>query len=326
MNRIPPSPPPINPRPPAEQRPQWSVMIPVFNCARHLSETLTSVLTQDPGPDRMQIEVVDDASTDADVAALVAEIGRGRVQYVRQPANVGSLRTFETCLNRAQGHFVHLLHGDDRVHSGYYEAMTALFEQYPQAGAAFCRHEHVDESGRRVALEQAETTHDGVLPDWLTRIAIRQRIQYCSIAVKRAVYEKLGGFYGVAYGEDWEMWVRIAQQYPVAYTPRILAAYRLHPDSVSGQSIRTGQNLRDLQWVIQTIQAYLPAADRDKLRRRSLKHYAHYGLDTAERIWQHSADREGVRAQLHEATRMYRSVYVYVRVARLYGKIRLNRR
>jgi len=30
------------------------------------------------------------------------------------------------------------------------------------------------------------------------------------MVVKREVYEKLGGFYGVEYGEDWEMWVRIA--------------------------------------------------------------------------------------------------------------------
>ena len=28
--------------------------------------------------------------------------------------------------------------------------------------------------------------------------------------------------------EDWEMWVRIAAHYDVAYTPEILAEYRLH--------------------------------------------------------------------------------------------------
>jgi glycosyltransferase involved in cell wall biosynthesis len=47
-------------------RPRWSVMIPTHNCARYLRETLTSVLAQDPGPDVMQIEVVDDHSTKDD--------------------------------------------------------------------------------------------------------------------------------------------------------------------------------------------------------------------------------------------------------------------
>lgn len=37
-------------------RPLWSVMIPAFHCARFLHQTLESVLSQDPGPDIMQIE------------------------------------------------------------------------------------------------------------------------------------------------------------------------------------------------------------------------------------------------------------------------------
>ena len=43
-------------------RPLWSVMIPTFHCARFLRQTLESVLSQDPGPDVMQIEIVDDCS------------------------------------------------------------------------------------------------------------------------------------------------------------------------------------------------------------------------------------------------------------------------
>jgi cellulose synthase/poly-beta-1,6-N-acetylglucosamine synthase-like glycosyltransferase len=45
-------------------RPLWSVMIPTFHCARFLHQTLESVLSQNPGADVMQIEVVDDCSND----------------------------------------------------------------------------------------------------------------------------------------------------------------------------------------------------------------------------------------------------------------------
>jgi|SRR5581483_9724411 len=44
-------------------RPLWSVLIPTYNCANYLRETLASVLAQDPGPAVMQIQVVDDCST-----------------------------------------------------------------------------------------------------------------------------------------------------------------------------------------------------------------------------------------------------------------------
>src|SRR5207253_10172288 len=50
----------IEPVPEGDERPRWSVMIPAYECAGYLVETLESVLAQDPGPDRMQIEVVDD--------------------------------------------------------------------------------------------------------------------------------------------------------------------------------------------------------------------------------------------------------------------------
>ena len=117
-SRIPAAPPVIEPVPNHTARPLWSVMIPVYNCLHYLEETLMSVLLQDPGIDLMQIEVIDDCSTDGNVQELVCRVGKGRIGYYRQPYNKGSLRNFETCLNRAWGHWVHLLHGDDKVIKG----------------------------------------------------------------------------------------------------------------------------------------------------------------------------------------------------------------
>ena len=67
-------PPVIQTLPDGTERPLWSVMIPVYNCSSYLPSTLQSVLEQDPGREVMQIEVVDDASSDADVSALVERI------------------------------------------------------------------------------------------------------------------------------------------------------------------------------------------------------------------------------------------------------------
>src|ERR1051326_8157020 len=97
MERIPLVPPTIAPVPSGVVRPLFSVMIPTYNCTQYLREALASVLLQDPGAEQMQIEVVDDCSTDADVRAVVEELGKGRVGYFRQDRNVGSLRNFETC-------------------------------------------------------------------------------------------------------------------------------------------------------------------------------------------------------------------------------------
>jgi hypothetical protein len=108
-------PPKIEPLPGSESRPLWSVMIPVFNCAHLLEQSLKSVLAQDPGADRMQIEVIDDCSTKDDPARVVEEIGKGRVSFYRQPQNGGAINNFNTCIKRSRGKLVHILHGDDWI-------------------------------------------------------------------------------------------------------------------------------------------------------------------------------------------------------------------
>ncbi|HUQ96469.1 MAG TPA: glycosyltransferase [Chitinophagaceae bacterium] len=316
--------PPVIAPVPGSERPLWSVMIPVYNCARYLPYTLQSVLQQDAGAYHMQIEVVDDASTDSDIEALVAQVGGGRIAYYRQPHNVGSLKNFETCLNRSRGRLIHLLHGDDAVHNGYYKKMEALLTRFPEAGAAFCRYAYINEANEWLQHPTAEATEDGLLKNWLLRIAQRQRIQYCAITVKRHVYEELGGFYGVSYGEDWEMWTRLAAQYPVAYTPDVLADYRRHESSITGQAFLSGQNLRDLQWVIEKMQTYLPQSIKGKAKKEASRFYAHYGATTANRLWQEGRDKKGAVAQMREALRMHHGRRLYWRLAKLCTRMALN--
>lgn len=324
LERIPKSAPVIQPLAEENGRPLWSVMIPVYNCSDYLEEALKSVLAQDMGEELMQIEVVDDASTDADVEELVRSLGLDRVKYFRQPQNVGSLRNFETCLNRAKGQYVHLLHGDDRVRTGFYQKVTQLFERFPEAGAAFCRCAHIDSNGRYIKSRKAEMKRDGILSDWLLRIAELQRIQYACMVVKRSVYEQVGSFYGVTYGEDWEMWTRIAHQYPTAYTPRVLAEYRGHDHSISSHKLSTGQALSDLRTVIGTIHTYLPPDSRDRITRGSKKYYAIYGVTIAFQRWKHTGNLKNLFGTILQAFKLYSGIRLYFIIVKLFLKTTLK--
>jgi glycosyltransferase involved in cell wall biosynthesis len=323
-SRIPDAPPRVKPLEIGVRRPQWSVMIPVYNCSGYLRETLKRVLEQDPGESLMQIEVVDDGSTDADVRGIVKEVSMGRVTYFRQKENMGSLRNFQTCLERSRGHFIHILHGDDLICPGFYERLSSLFDAHPTVGAAFCRYAYIDESGKTLFCQDPESAHAGILDDWLARLCERQRIQYVAMAVKREVYERLGGFYGVEYGEDWEMWVRIAAHYPMAYTPEILAQYRKHYASISGKSFITGENMASLAWVMDRIQQYLPADGRERVMKASRNFYAHYALRVANALWKRFKDRRGASAQASAAWNMSRDAGLLYKILKLYTRITLN--
>lgn len=283
--RIPQSPPPVQAVPDHLKRPRWSVMIPAYNCSRYLVGTLRSVLQQDPGPDIMQIEVIDDFSTDADVENLVREVGGGRIGFYRQPGNVGSLRNFETCLNRATGHFVHMLHGDDQVKPGFYSEIEKLFTRFPEAGAAFTGFVFVDEDNERLYDNHTLLHEPGILQNWLVRIASSQLVQVPAMVVRRSVYEELGGFFGVHYGEDWEMWARIASRYPVAHSPERLALYRVHRENITSRYFLTGQSMTDAIQVVHTIQRYLPAAEQKRAKRAAEKHLAYYFARSSDKIY-----------------------------------------
>jgi glycosyltransferase involved in cell wall biosynthesis len=302
----------------------WSVMIPVYNCAHYLRETLRCVLIQAPGESEMQIEVVDDCSTDDDVERLVWEVGRGRIKYYRQDHNVGSLRNFLTCLRRSRGHLIHLLHGDDLVRPGFYKEMQTFFANEKDMGAAYSRFAYVNENGDFLYAHELEREKRGILENWLERISERQRIQYVAMVVKREVYEDLGGFYGVEYGEDWEMWVRIAAKYRVGYVPTILALYRRHHSSITGRSFITGKNMNELTSVINAIRKYIPEEKRDAITYKSRKFYAHYAIRVAMALWVDLRHKQGAIAQLKAAWNMQKDFYLLLKILKLYTRMTLN--
>jgi GT2 family glycosyltransferase len=310
----------ISPPPAGMERPLWSVMIPTYNCAGYLRETLETVLSQDPGPERMQIEVVDDCSTLDDPERVVREVAGGRVAFYRQPTNVGHVANFNTCLQRSTGRLVHLLHGDDQVRSGFYDRLGSAFKQAPEVGAAFCRHLIMDETGHWMVVSKLEQHSSGVLSDWFNRIAIGQRLQAPSIAVRREVYERLGGFDSRIryYGEDWEMWVRIAAHYPVWYEPEPLAVYRLHTASLSGRTVRTGENGADLRRAIDLNRQWTPADHVERIARAAREANAHGCLRRAFRL-ANAGERTASLAQLRESLRFSRAPSVVASAAAVGG-------
>jgi glycosyltransferase involved in cell wall biosynthesis len=261
-------------------RPLWSVMIPTYNCAGTLRKTLESVLTQDPGPNIMQITVVDNCSTEDDPEAVVKELGHGRVDFHRNSENIGSTRNFNRCINLARGELIHILHGDDYVLDGFYHKLQYLFEEHPEIGAAFCRSMHVDDSGKSVYLYDLELSESGVLPTaWLEKIATRFSVPAPAMVVHRKVYEDLGGYDPCLPGaDDWEMWVRIANRYAIGYEATCLAAFRESSKSLSETLSNNKIILQDHFNALQVMQSYLPQETKHKLFQQAKENSACYSL------------------------------------------------
>ena len=139
------------------------------------------------------------------------------------------------------------------------------------------------------------------------------------------MYEKLGGFYGVNYGEDWEMWVRIAAHYDVAYTPQILAEYRMHSRSISARSFGNAQNIKDIRWVIDAIQKLVPDEKKEAVKKAASKHYARYALRIANALWHETHDKKITQLQIREALKLHTDPGMLYPIAKIYAKMLINR-
>ncbi|WP_404924782.1 glycosyltransferase family 2 protein [Mesorhizobium sp. ORM16] len=310
---------PVPSLPQAAVRPKWSVMIPVYNSARFLASTLQSVLAQAPDSAHMQIEVVDDCSSD-DPQKVVNEIGGRRVGFFRQPQNLGHIGNFHTCLSRAQGELVHLLHGDDAVRPEFYELLGRGFDADPRVGAAFCRTVFMGAHGQELSIEPAMQPISGRLENAVVRLALEQRIMTPSIAVRRAVYEELGGFdRRLKCSEDWEMWIRIASRFPVWYEPQALALYRMHPQSNTGRHIRNAADMAYTRMAIDIFKSYLPSELADDVAASARRTYSQSALETGRRLLG-SGDWAGCLAQMSEAFQLDPSLKTIGRMLRLVAK------
>jgi glycosyltransferase involved in cell wall biosynthesis len=250
--------PQIAPVPEGTTRPFWSVMIPTFNCAKYLRQTLESVLAQDPGPELMQIEVVDDVSTKDDPEAVVREIGKGRVQFYRHKQNLGAIRNFNSCLSRARGHWVHILHGDDYVLPGFYDSVQGAIEKYPHAGGVFARVFFVDEPGEITHLSPRVQVLEQFGTDALGSTIVNP-FQCPGVVLNRKFVEEEGGFdVRLIHVADWEMWVRVINRRGAVFINRPLACYREFAANDSSRLKRTAENLRDYLRVKAVFAATVP--------------------------------------------------------------------
>lgn len=264
-------------------RPIWSVIIPIYNCSNYLKQTLENVLIQDKGPEHMEIWVVDDFSNDSP-NSIVDEFGKGRVKYFRQDQNVGQINNFSTGLNLSKGRIIHLLHGDDFIHDGFYQSLEGPLLADPCIGAGFTGNNIIDEKGKLMYKSKIIKSKPGIIENFISIIARNQVIQTPSIVVKREVYEKLGAFNkDLSWVEDWEMWIRIACNYKFFYTPNILASYRLHSSSNTANSITTGRFVKDVLKCINVYSSYLLVSKTEKkdIVNSAKDHYINFAVQQA---------------------------------------------
>jgi glycosyltransferase involved in cell wall biosynthesis len=202
-----------------------AVIIPTFNNAHFLAEAIRSVLNQTRPAD--QIIVVDDGSSD-DPAAVVAHFEN--VRLIRQD-NRGPSSARNTGLRHCNTSHVVFLDSDDRLLPRALEAGLACSANRPECGFVYGGY-------RRVSIDGGALESDCLNPikgDAHLALLRANVIGPPMVGLyRRDCLTAMNGFdETLRRAEDYDLYLRISEKYPIINHWEIVAEYRRHSDNVS---------------------------------------------------------------------------------------------
>jgi len=214
-----------------------TVIVPAYNCAATVAETLESALAQDHRA--QEVLVVNDGSTDNTLEVL-----RGfgdRIRVIDQK-NAGPPAARNAGLAGARGDYVAFLDADDVWVQGKLSAQARHLDNNADVSTVFTRW-HVWKAGpdgqyqRRPDIESQAVTDavDGANSGWLyTRLLLDCELLTTTVMLRNSMVKKIGGFdLGLWNGDDYDYWLRASREGKITKLSSIGALYRILPGSVS---------------------------------------------------------------------------------------------
>ena len=201
-----------------------SVVVPAYNRADLVGETIDSVLAQTL-PD-FELIVVDDGSTDH-TPAVLARYNDPRLRVIRQ-ANMGISGALNTGFRAARGEFAIMLGSDDRFRPACLARLVAEADRRPDAVLVYGRAQAIDLHGAPLphitgAPEPypGQTQLSALYGDFVSTI---------TALIRRSALEQVGLCDETLRGnEDWDLWIRLAAVGPFVFVDEVLAEFRVHP-------------------------------------------------------------------------------------------------
>ena len=208
------------------------IIIPAFNAARFLPFALESVVSQTF--DDWRILLVDDGSTDNTAEAVAPFLDRlgSKIRYIKQE-NRGLPAARNTAIRASTAEFLALLDADDVwLPCRLSESLKILVER-PQVGLVYGLITGIDQENRPgiTWLGNLSDADGHIAPQIYMR---KVELPCPTITFRRKCVDEVGFFDETMRAtEDRDLWLRIALRYEVGFVPKVLAYYRLSPNSMS---------------------------------------------------------------------------------------------
>jgi glycosyltransferase involved in cell wall biosynthesis len=212
------------------------VVIPAFNAARYIDQTLESIALQ--GSLVHSIIVVNDGSSDLTtqrVEAFTQQNPNLSIKLINQ-TNAGLANARNTGIKHATASYIALLDADDIWLKGKLEQQLQVFSASPEPrlGVVYTGYELIDENSSVISNDKGiikPQARGDVRSKLLTGNFISG--SGSSVLIKSEVFKEAGLFdESLRASEDWDMWLRIAQQFHFDFVDLPLVQIRVHQSNM----------------------------------------------------------------------------------------------
>jgi glycosyltransferase involved in cell wall biosynthesis len=259
--------------------PAVTVYISSYNHARYLPQTIDSVLAQ--SFQDFELIILDDGSSDNSHEVLSGYQHRypAKIRYLWHEghANRGISYSCNVALRQARGTYFTWLGSDDYWLPEKLAIQVKFMDEHPRVGLSYTAAHTMNAAGE---LFPAVGAQGYVASDAWRQFIIANPIIASTAMVARRCFDVVGVFDEELVFSDWELWIRLAAKYDVAFLPQPLAAYRVHGQNVSISNTKAATILAHNLAVIETASRELPNLIDEDLKHKSLANvYLRAGLD-----------------------------------------------
>ncbi|WP_323789477.1 glycosyltransferase family A protein [Psychroserpens sp.] len=208
-------------------KPYFSIIIPLYNKERHITDTLNSVWSQSFAD--YEVIVINDGSTDHSLEKVETLKDERLNIYSIKNKGVSYARNYG--ISKAKSDLIVFLDADDLWLEHHLQDLKDLYEQYPGCGM-YCT--GYDKKSEQVVIPSKfkgiseKIAWKGIVDDYFYSSQMSSIAWTSAVMIPKTTFDNIGHF-NTAYnsGEDTDLWIRIALEFPVAFSNTVSAIHNL---------------------------------------------------------------------------------------------------
>lgn len=295
----------------AADSPPVTWLLPVRDAMPFLPETLRSLAEQAYPRDRQRVLAWDNGSTDGSADVLREWIGEGKPMagevVVDRPMGLGA--SLAAMVQRADTELLARIDGDDRVLPHRLLKQVEFLRRHPRVAAVSGAAELIDAAGNALGFQGVEHTAD---VDVRWQLRFNNPLIHPGVTMRRSAVLEAGNYQDLKPGQDYDLWIRVAQRHELANLPEPMIAYRVHDRTVTR---RGGASVREANRAIQlrNLDALWPGLSQAQWQRLAERMADPHCEDVTLADWrllgraaERAAERAGLPTSYFKQARRYR--------------------